>query len=120
MAETKVTKNEIDTTGTVVSLYSGTKNTTGTITIGDISSYRFIIVKIKAGSMFQSSIIVIPVIDISYGDTDAVSYQIGILESSTVNCYVKFTFTNGTTLNVRALGQNTWGAPALTNVYGIK
>lgn len=100
-------------------LYNGSA-TSGSITLNNsIQNYDFILIGIQA-SEFSKSSMLIPVSDIVVGSGTSDTYEIAIMQSSTVYVSMQLKFTANTTLEILSTHQQSWADAILKYVIGIK
>lgn len=100
-------------------LYNGSA-TSGSITLNNsIQNYDFILIGIQA-SEFSKSSMLIPVSDIVVGSGTSDTYEIAIMQSSTVYVSMQLKFTANTTLEILSTHQQSWADARLKYVIGIK
>lgn len=97
-------------------LWSGSKNTTGNITLSEAyTNYDFLLVGIQAQTYSKGSEL-IPTSDIEYSNT----YEITTFQSTSVYSNMSIQFTNSTTLNIIQIHYAGWTNCNLKYVIGIK
>lgn len=100
----------------ITSLWSGSKNTTGSITLSEAyTNYDFLLVGIQAQSYSKGSEL-IPTSDIEHSNT----YEITTFQSTSVYSNMSIQFTNSTTLNIIQIHYAGWTNCNLKYVIGIK
>lgn len=97
-------------------LYTGSANYND-YDIPDISEYDFLVVYAGPGTFANTSII-IPVSNIRY--VRGGQFALGIFQSSSVFWELEFCFPDATTFNIANYKNQTWTAPSIQKMYGIK
>lgn len=97
-------------------LYTGSANYND-YEIPDISEYDFLVVYAGPGTFANTSII-IPVSNIRY--VRGGQFALGIFQSSSVFWELEFCFPDATTFNIANYKNQTWTAPSIQKMYGIK
>lgn len=102
--------------GKISILWSGSKSTTGSITLSEAyTNYDFLLVGIQAQTYSKGSEL-IPTSDIEHSNT----YEITTFQSTSVYSNMSIQFTNSTTLNIIQIHYAGWTNCNLKYVIGIK
>lgn len=105
-----------ESVGKISILWSGSKNTTGNITLSEAyTNYDFLLVGIQAQTYSKGSEL-IPTSDIEHSNT----YEITTFQSTSVYSNMSIQFTNSTTLNIIQIHYAGWTNCNLKYVIGIK
>lgn len=105
-----------ESVGKITTLWSGSKNTTGDITLSEAyTNYDFLLVGIQAQSYSKGSEL-IPTSDIEHSNT----YEITTFQTTSVYSNMSIQFTNSTTLNIIQIHYAGWTNCNLKYVIGIK
>lgn len=109
-----------ESVGKISILWSGSKSTTGNITLSEAyTNYDFLLVGIQAQTWSKGSEL-IPTSDIVQSSSGSNSYEITIFQSASVYSNMSIQFTNSTTLNIVQIHYASWGNCILKYVIGIK
>lgn len=105
-----------ESVGKISILWSGSKSTTGSITLSEAyTNYDFLLVGIQAQTYSKGSEL-IPTSDIEHSNT----YEITTFQSTSVYSNMSIQFTNSTTLNIIQIHYAGWTNCNLKYVIGIK
>lgn len=105
-----------ESVGKISILWSGSKSTTGDITLSEAyTNYDFLLVGIQAQTYSKGSEL-IPTSDIEHSNT----YEITTFQSTSVYSNMSIQFTNSTTLNIIQIHYAGWTNCNLKYVIGIK
>lgn len=106
--------------GKISILWSGSKSTTGNITLSEAyTNYDFLLVGIQAQTWSKGSEL-IPTSDIVQSSSGSNGYEITIFQSTSVYSNMSIQFTNSTTLNIVQMHYASWNNCILKYVIGIK
>lgn len=106
--------------GKISILWSGSKSTTGSITLSEAyTNYDFLLVGIQAQSYSKGSEL-IPTSNIVQSTGDDNTYEITTFQSASVYSNMSIQFTNSTTLSIKQLHYAGWNNCTLKYVIGIK
>lgn len=109
-----------ESVGKISILWSGSKSTTGNITLSEAyTNYDFLLVGIQAQSYSKGSEL-IPTSDIVQSTGGYNGYEITIFQSTSVYANMSILFTNATTLNIVEIHRASWNDCTLKYVIGIK
>lgn len=109
-----------ESVGKISILWSGSKSTTGDITLSEAyTNYDFLLVGIQAQTWSKGSEL-IPVSDIQQSSSGSNGYEITIFQSTSVYSNMSIQFTNSTTLNIVQIHYASWNNCNLKYVIGIK
>lgn len=104
----------------ITTLWSGTKNTTGTIQLSkEYTNYDFLLIGIQAQSYSKGSEL-IPVSDIQTSSSSNNTYEITVFQSSSVYSGISIRFEDTTTINFLSTHAAGWNNCNLKYVIGIK
>lgn len=106
--------------GKITTLWSGSKSTTGDITLSEAyTNYDFLLVGIQADSYSKGSEL-IPTSDIVQSSSGSNTYEITTFQSASVYSNMSIQFKNTTTLNIIQIHRAGWNNCILKYVIGIK
>ena len=109
-----------ESVGKISILWSGSKSTTGSITLSEAyTNYDFLLVGIQAQSYSKGSEL-IPTSDIVQSTGGNNTYEITTFQSASVYSNMSIQFTNSTTLNIIQIHYAGWTNCNLKYVIGIK
>lgn len=109
-----------ESVGKISILWSGSKSTTGSITLSEAyTNYDFLLVGIQAQTWSKGSEL-IPTSDIVQSSSGSNGYEITIFQSASVYSNMSIQFTNSTTLNIIQIHYASWNNCILKYVIGIK
>lgn len=109
-----------ESVGKINILWSGSKSTTGSITLSEeYTNYDFLLVGIQAQTWSKGSEL-IPTSDIVQSSSGSNGYEITIFQSTSVYSNMSIQFTNSTTLNIVQMHYASWNNCILKYVIGIK
>lgn len=94
--------------------------TSGNVTLNDsIENYDFVLVGIQAGS-FSKNCMIIPVDNVVYTSASNHVYDVSVFQTSSVYASMNFSFSNATTILIKATKVAGWNSANLIYVIGIK